>query len=624
MTHTKTGSPARDDCNLYRQAIVGARPALGGVILFSALLNVLMLTGSIYMLQVYDRVLPGGSVPTLIVLFGIVVILFAFLGFYDFLRARLLSRIALRLDDRLSAIAFCKWLDTGLPDTREEGATQVMRDLDTVRGFVSGPVIAAMADLLFVPLFLGVLFLIHPWLGFLTIAGAGVGGLIALTNRAVTKKAIRQSAALDNTERNFTERSRRNVEAIHAMGMHNAVSEHWRALHHASLASAQKGSDPSEMLAAASRAFRMLLQSAILTLGAFLVLRGEISAGMIIASSILSGRALAPVDQLIGQWRATGRFAAAHKRLITTFNMSKPAPRRIDLPSPTGQITVSELSKLGSETLNGDRAKVLNQVSFELSPGDALGVVGSSASGKSTLARMLVGAGEYDGGEIRFDGATASQWEPAQLGRQIGYLPQVVEMLPGTIGENIARFDPNASDADIIAAATLTGIHEMILKLPEGYCTRLGDLATSPLLSGGQIQRLGLARAVYRMPKIVVLDEPNANLDIAGDAALTHTIETLRAANSTVIVMAHRPSVLSAVNKLLILTAGQVGAFGDRDTMLAEDYRVSAMKPRIVAQSAATDHDEPDEGASEELPVALVARSKVVRMAGPTSRKQSA
>lgn len=637
--------------NAYRAAIASARPALSSVILFSAILNVLMLTGSLYMLQVYDRVLPGGSVPTLVVLFGIVLVLFAFLGFYDFLRARLLSRVALRMDDILSGPAFRKWLDAGLPNAHNPADAQVMRDLDTLRNFLSGPAVSAMADVLFVPMFLVILFLIHPWLGALTIAGAALGAIIALINRAVTRDAINKTLTFDTTERNFTALSQRNVEAIQAMGMHAAVASHWRRMHRSTLAVTQKGSDPSEILAASSRAFRMLLQSSILTLGALLVLRGEISAGMIIASSILSGRALAPVDQLIGQWRATGTFAAAHKRMMVAFENDASDRAHTNLPDPTGQITVTGLTKLGPKQKNGEHLPILSEVGFELVPGDALGVIGSSASGKSTLARLLVGAGKSDAGDIRLDGATPDQWDPEQLGRNVGYLPQMVDMLPGTIQENISRFQEGAFDDAVIEAARLTGIHEMILKLPDGYQTRLGDPQTPPMLSGGQLQRMGLARAIYGLPKLVVLDEPNANLDIAGDAALAEVITHLRAAGSTVIVMAHRPNVLDVVNKLMILQHGKVGAFGDRDALLAEGISAGQRpalapqaKPKIGGAKQAATLAEPSAQGPVQAPAQAMpktrrsaskphisakatqtrAKPSVVRMAGPTNRKRQA
>jgi len=562
--------------NAYRNALKSARPALSSVVMFSAILNVLMLTGSLYMLQVYDRVLPGGSVPTLVVLFGIVVICFAFLGFYDFLRTRLLSRIALRLEDQLSAPAFRKWLDAGLPHAQNPADAQVIRDLETARGFLSSSAVTAMADLLFVPLFLVVLFIIHPWLGILTIIGAGVGAVIAMINRTLTNTSISDKVNFDRVERNFNMRSQRNAEAIQAMGMHEVIARQWCRLHHATLAISQKSADPSEVLAASSRAFRMLLQSSILTLGALLVLRGEISAGMIIASSVLSGRALAPVDQMIGQWRLIGAFVAAHGRLEAAFGSMVSEPERMTLPDPTGQIMVSKLTRLGQAFKNGDRKVILSEVSFELEAGDAMGVVGHSASGKSSLARLLVGADQADEGEIRLDGATLDQWHPAELGRNIGYLPQVVDMLPGTVQQNISRFQDRVSDDAVIAAAKLTGIHEMILKLPDGYNTRLAEPDSPPMLSGGQMQRLGLARAIYKLPRLVVLDEPNASLDMAGDEALTNVIRQLRNSGSTVIVLAHRPNVLRTVNKLLVLNKGKLAAFGDHEALLTEDYKIRA------------------------------------------------
>ena len=564
---TQKESPKK--VNAYRKAQNDLRPTLITVLAFSAVVNVLMLTGSIYMLQIYDRVLSSGSIPTLVGLFGVVVILYSFLAFFDALRARMLSRAALKLDATLGKSAFRKWLSSGLPDEGYAAEAQPLRDLDTLRNFVSGPAVTTLLDLPFVPLFLAVLFLIHPWLGLLTVGGALVGAVIAFLNQRVTGPAIQKSGLHDMIEREFADRGRRGAEATIAMGMSHAITERWEGMHTTTLASNQSGSDPSEIMASASKAFRMLLQSAMLTLGALLVLRGDISAGMIIASSILSGRALAPVDQLIGQWRAIGRAGAAHRRIDAVFANDTPEPERIHLADPTGQISVNRLTKLGAEKSGGaDRAKILSDVSFSLQPGEGLGVIGNSASGKSTLARLLVGAALADAGEIRLDGATPDQWDPQRLGRSIGYLPQMLEMLPGSIRDNIARFDPDTQDDDVIAAAKLTGVHEMILGLSDGYATQLCVPGEAQPLSGGQLQRLGLARAVFGMPALVVLDEPNSNLDVAGDKALTHTIDTLRKAGSVVIVMAHRPSALAAVDKLMILDGGVTKLFGDKETVL--------------------------------------------------------
>lgn len=546
----------------YRAALRRLVPALMAVLGFSALLNVLMLTGSIYMLQVYDRVLGSGSVPTLVGLFTIVVILYGFFGLYDFLRARAMARVALRLDRDCGAAAFRLGLGPGSAKGGE-----VLRDLDALRAYLSSPAVNTLFDLPFVPLFLGVLFLIHPLFGWVTVGGAIITAMLALLTRALTRPAEQRSQNLDTAERDFAARCRRSADSVQAMRMQEAMVARWGALRNAVLANGQVGSEPAQALAAISRAFRMLLQSGILTLGAWLVIGGQISGGMIIASSILSGRALAPVDQLIGQSRSLGRALIAHRRLAAAFAAATPAPVALHLPDPTGEIAVH---KLTVRTGPGPEAtEILSGVDFRLQPGDGLGVIGRSASGKTTLARLLVGAQMPDSGEVRYDGATAEQWDPLRLGRAIGYLPQHVEMLPGSLRDNIARFDPQIGDEAVIEAARMAGIHEMILNFPDGYATQLG-VAAAPRLSGGQVQRLGLARAICGQPAIVVLDEPNSNLDVDGDNALVAAIAALRRGGSTVVVIAHRPSAIAAVNKLMILEGGRIRAFGDKAAVLAE------------------------------------------------------
>lgn len=557
--------------NTYRTALRGLRPLMMVVLVFTAMVNILMLTGSIYMLQVYDRVLTSGSVETLIGLFSIVVLLYAFMAFFDFLRGRLMSRGAMRLDAALGESAFEAGLsqsaDRGIND--RSGSLRPLQALDTLRRFLSGPAVNGLLDAPWAPLYLCILFMIHPWLGWLTVAGACIVAIIAFAGRRLTYKTMQGAMRFENQTRTFVERSQRNADLVAAMGMQHALNARWRSMRDDGLSHEQSGSAPYEILTSGSRAFRMLLQSAILTLGAFLVLQNEISAGMIIASSILSGRALAPVDQIIGQWRAIGQASESHKALKAFFADRAPSQPCIELPAPTGHISVNRLTKYaGSAQAGQEKQRILTQVGFELSPGDGLGVIGNSASGKSTLARILVGAWLPDNGDVRLDGTTFNQWDRTQLGRAIGYMPQSVEMLPGTIRENIARFDPTMSDDQVIAAAKMAGIHEMILKLPDGYTTLLGNGAGDSL-SGGQIQRLGLARAVCGMPKLVVLDEPNANLDADGDKALTQAITTLRASGAAVIVMAHRPSAITAVNKVLILHNGMVAQFGEKDEIMS-------------------------------------------------------
>ncbi|HEX9857166.1 MAG TPA: type I secretion system permease/ATPase [Paracoccaceae bacterium] len=566
------------DKNPYRTAMRQLRGTFLQVGLFSAAINILMLTGPIYMLQVYDRVLSSGSIATLQGLFGIVVVLYAFLGIYELLRARLLSRASYRLDAMIGDKAFDFWLRSGVVPDRS--GYNPIRDLEVTRGFLASPAILGIFDVPWIPLFLAVVFFIHPWLGYLTVAGAVVVAIAALLNQAMTRQSIHDAMALDASERNFIERSRHNAEAVLALGMQRKITRRWQELHLNSLARMQQGGERSEVFSAFSKAFRLLLQSALLTLGAYLAVRQEISPGAIIATSIIAGRALAPVDQVIGQWRSIGRAREAHRQLKKAFDNMPPERQHVRLPDPAGQLEVTRLTKVvPGHIRTSERTKILDRVSFSLSPGDGLGVIGSSAAGKSSLARLLVGAWQPDLGEVRLDGATLDQWHPDDLGRHIGYLPQELEMLPGTIAENIARFDPAARDALVIEAAQIAGVHEMILTLPDGYSTRIGTVAQP--LSGGQLQRLGLARAIYGIPRLIVLDEPNSNLDSTGDDALTGAIQTLRDRGCVVIVMAHRPSAIAAVNKVLILHKGAVAHFGDKE----EVFRL-AMRPAAPPAAA--------------------------------------
>lgn len=571
---------ARMQPNLYGAALRGMRRTFLLVGFFSAILNVLMLTGSVYMLQVYDRVLSSGSIPTLLGLFAVVVVLYVFLGIYEFVRTRLLSRAGYHLDSLIGAEAFRVWLRVGMPAEQARADSQPLQDLEVVRTFIASPAMLGLYDTPWIPLYLAIVFLIHPWLGVLTLAGAAIVALAAVMNRYLTQEAIGRSMGAEAAERGFTENGRHNAEVVQALGMQNRVIEQWKSMHVARLGTGQVGGDISEVIGAFSKSFRLLLQSAMLTLAAYLVLKQEITAGMIIASSIIAGRALAPVDQVIGQWRLIGRAGEAHKRLKDFFERLPPERPRINLPDPTGHITVTALTKLAPGLApDNERARILNQVSFKLNPGDGLGVIGNSAAGKSTLAKLLVGAWLPDAGEIRFDGATPDQWDPSVLGRSIGYLPQSLDMLPGTIRDNIARFDPAAKDDAVIEAAQVAGVHDMILRLPDGYASRVGG-AEQPL-SGGQIQRLGLARAIYGWPKIIVLDEPNSNLDVSGDDALSNAIVEMRKHGSVVIVMAHRPSAIASVNKLMILHQGRVAQFGDKEDILQDAVR--AADPAVVA-----------------------------------------
>lgn len=552
--------------NLYQEALRGLRKRFLLVALFSAAVNILMLTGPVFMLQVYDRVLSSGSIATLQGLFIIVVVLFIFLGFYDFLRQRMLSRAALRLDQDVGPSAFRLWVQAGGERLRIGG--RPLNDLAVVRGFTSSPAILGLFDLPWVPVYLVIVWLVHPWLGMLTLAGALVVLALALANQALTRKPVAQAMSMDTAESAFVEQAHRNAHTILSLGMARNILNRWTDMHSSGLATGQVGSDRGEMFSTSSKAFRLLLQSALLGLGGYLALQQEISAGMIVAASIIAGRALAPIDQVIGQWRSVIRAREAHHRLIDVFNAATVGDdANMELPDPEGRISVQDVTKFPPDQQTEMDAKpILAGVRFELSPGRALGVIGPSASGKSSLAKLLVGAWTPDQGDVRLDGAPLEHRDQDQLGRFIGYLPQPVELLAGSVRDNIARFDPDVSDEAVIAAARAAHAHEMILGLPYGYATEIGYVSRP--LSGGQVQRVGLARALFGDPKLVVLDEPNSNLDAEGDAALTQAIKEAKAAGAAVVVMAHRPSAIAAVDDLMILHHGRVTDFGPKADVL--------------------------------------------------------
>ncbi len=583
--------------NALAAALRSLRAAFGAAFGFGSLVNLLMLTGPLFMLQVYDRVLTSRSVPTLVALVAIAAVLYAFLGIFDFLRSRVMSRLAHGLDAALGAATLRAWLS---PRPGRSGAGPVARplnELSTLRQFFSSPAMNGLMDLPWAPLYLLVVFGLHWQLGLLAAAGALVAVALALVTEAVTRRPLAAAAAADHRDTGFAEQSQRQLETLQAMGMVGHAVAQWRIGHDAATADAQRASERVEWLAALSRAFRLLLQSAILGLGAYLAIRQQVSAGAIIAASIIAGRALAPIDQLIAGWRNIVRARQAHQRLRQHLDMpATPVP--VQLPAPSGAVSVRGLVKHSPAARSGSardgRAPILNGIQFDLEPGSGLGVIGPSACGKTTLARLLTGVWLPDAGAVRLDGATFEQWDADQIGRHIGYLPQTVELLAGTLAQNIARFDPHASDDAIVAAAKLAGVHEMVLRLPQGYATRVGGGVGGgvgdgvgggagsgggdggAVLSGGQVQRVALARAVYGAPSLVVLDEPNANLDAEGDDALTEAIRRLRAAGCTVVVMAHRPSAIAAVDLILMLDDGRQTAFGPKAEVLRKVTRVAS------------------------------------------------
>jgi ATP-binding cassette subfamily C protein len=556
-----------------REALSRCRGALLGVGLFSAVINVLALTGSLYMLQLYDRVIPSHSVPTLVGLSILMLLLYAGFGLFDLLRARLLSRIGVRVERALRDRVLGAVLLSPLRTRQDGDGLQPVRDLDQVRGFLSGQGPIALFDLPWMPFYLGLVFLLHPWLGVLGATGAILLlGLTVLTEMR-GRSPMRSSSASLAARQAFGEASRRNAEAVHALGMGGRVQSLWGRLNEIHLSHQLDAGDVTATYGTLSRVLRTVLQSAVLGLGAYLVISGEATAGVMIAASILVARALAPIEIAIANWR--GFIAARHSlarlsRLLAALPARKPV---MQLPPPARSLDVEGLFAAAP----GQQRPILHAVSFSLEAGAGLGVIGPSASGKSTLARALVGAWLPLRGTVRLDRAALDQWGAEALGRHIGYLPQGIELFDGTVAENIARFDPHASSESIIAAARAAGVHDMIVSLPEGYETVIGE--GGDILSAGQRQRVALARALYGDPFLVVLDEPNSNLDAEGEAALAQAIKSVRARGGIAIVIAHRPSALGALDEVLVLSGGQVRAFGPKDEVLNRHARYPAPEP---------------------------------------------
>ncbi len=535
--------------------------------LFSIAGNMLMLTGPLFMLQVYDRILPSGSIPTLAVLFALVCFLCVLFGLFDGLRGQLFSRIGFGLDQQLGTTVHRQWINGHL-DADSAGKADV-NDLKSVRQFLAGGGPPAFFDLPWVAIYLAVIFALHSHLGLLATIGVGLAVSLTAVQEFMTHRSAKSAGRAEREEAAHVQRAAEAVDALAAMGMVGNIVHAWQKLRQTALAHVQSVVSVGQILGSASKAVRLLVQSGMLALGALLAIEQEISAGTLIAASILAGRAMAPVDQVIANWRGFIRARIAAGRLKEALQGVSDSPAPLTLPRPAGTVSargVVKLAPLPDGTGPSSTRPLLQGIDFDLSPGDGLGMIGPSGSGKSCLARILVGLWVPERGSIRLDGAPLAAWDRDRLGQYLGYLPQNVQLFPGTVGQNIARFEPDATSEDIIEAARLAGVHDIILSLPKGYETPIGN-ATAPL-SGGQAQRIALARAVYRMPSLVVLDEPNAHLDADGEGALADCITALRRAGSTVVVIAHRPRAVAALNKMLILNEGRQVRFGDKDDVL--------------------------------------------------------
>ena len=567
--------PKAHVANEMLAALTAYKRAFFNIGLFSAVINLLMLAPALYMLQVYDRVLASGNEMTLLMLTLMILGLFGLMGALEWVRSQVVIRLGTQMDMRLNQrvydAAFEAQLRTGSP-----AAAQALNDLTSLRQFATGNALFAFFDAPWFPVYLFVIFMFSPWLGLLALGGAVLLMILAWVNQHVSQAPLKAASELSVQATQQASAHLRNAEAIEAMGMLDTLRGRWLAQHTAFLAQQNLASEKTATVSAWSKGVRLALQSLVLGLGALLAVQGQITAGMMIAGSILMGRVLSPIDQLIGVWKQWSSARLAYQRLEALLHSYPARAQRMALPAPRGELAVEQLSA----SAPGTRRATLANLSFTLPAGQVLGVIGPSGCGKSTLARLLIGVWQPLAGKVRLDGAELSQWDKHQLGPHLGYLPQDIQLFAGTIAQNIARFAEVDADK-VLAAAQLAGVHQLILQLPEGYETRLGEGGAG--LSGGQKQRIGLARALYGLPAVIVLDEPNSNLDEVGEQALLQAIAQLKQHKRTLILITHKPNVLTLTDQLLILREGQLQAFGPTAKVLGAPAaaKPAAAKPAM-------------------------------------------
>lgn len=543
----------------------------------SGVVNVLALTGSFFMLQVYDRVIPGRSVPTLVGLAVFAGTLFVFQGALELIRSRLLVRIGMALDARLSRQVYAALMRLPLRTKLGGDGLQSLRDLDQVRSFMSSAGPTALFDLPWMPLYLAICFLFHFWIGMTALAGVVILFSLTLLAEIRTREPARKANSQAAARNTLAEATRRNVEVLQAMGFGSRIAERWSGINADYLDTNATASDLAGTLGTISKILRMMLQSGILAIGAYLVIHQEATGGIMIASSIMMSRALAPIELAIAHWRGFVTARQAWARLTQLLVLLPETAISVSLPAPVSALSVESISV----TPPGERRMVVQDATFALEKGVGLGIVGPSASGKSSLVRAIAGIWLPVRGTVRLDGATLDQWSPEELGNHVGYLPQDVQLFDGTIAENIARFEPQAPSDKILAAARAAGVHDLVIHLPEGYETRIGEAGSA--LSAGQRQRVALARALYGDPFLVILDEPNSNLDADGEAALTEAIQSVRARGGVAIVVAHRPSALASLDQVLVMANGRIQAFGPKNEILNKITRPAGVPLKVVS-----------------------------------------
>lgn len=564
-----------------RAAIGEHKGALVAVGLFSAVVNLLMLVGPLFMLQVYDRVLASRSSATLLVLLIIVIFLYGMMGFLDHLRGRILARVGAGFQAKLDGRVFDAVLrQAEVPAFRDRPASG-LRDLSTIQGLLASPLPGALFDLPWAPLFIVLLFIFHPLMGWFAIGGAVLLVVLAIWNQIATKQAQESAVKLAAEAESRTEITRKQVETVRGLGMTAPLVALWNKARKESLISLMHAADSGGGISATTKAFRMFLQSGILALGAWLVLQGQLTGGAMIAGSILLGRALAPIEQSVGQWGQMQRANLSWRNLDQLLRGVPVIASPMELPRPNAHLRVENLAVVPQ----GEKVPTVQGLNFEVLPGEAVAVIGPSASGKSSLARALVGLWPAIHGSIRLGGAELGQYDRDRLGSLLGYLPQDVILFPGTVHENIARFDKDAKSEDVVKAAKAAGAHDLILGLPQGYDTVV--MENGGKLSGGQRQRIGLARAFYGDPVMLVLDEPNSSLDDTGTQALNQAIAHAKRAGQSVLIMSHRPSALAECDKVLMLESGRQRAFGPRDEVLQRVLKGTASLVTIPARGTA-------------------------------------
>ena len=547
--------------------------------LFSLFINLLGLVPSIYMLQVYDRVLQSRNVTTLIMLTVIMLGFYVMLSMLELARSKLLIRVGAQLDMKLNNRVFVASFESNLK--RAGGnAGQALGDLTNVRQFLTGNGLFAFFDAPWAPIYLVVIFMFHPWLGVFAIVAALVLFSLALLTELSTRKPLAEAQHVAAGANNYATNNLRNAEVIEAMGMLDNLRSRWMQKQMRFLALQNEASDKAAVISSVTKSVRIAVQSLVLGGGALLVIDGSLTPGGMIAASILLGKALGPVELAIGVWKQLLGARTAFHRLESLLQSNPERQNSMLLPTPVGALQLEDVMAAAP----GSQVMILKNIGFNVSPGEVVGVIGPSASGKSTLARLLVGVWPTMGGKVRLDGADIYTWDKNHLGPSVGYLPQDIELFEGSIAENIARFG-EVDPINVVEAAKMAGVHDMILHFPQGYDTHIGDSGSG--LSGGQRQRIGLARAIYGNPKFIVLDEPNSNLDDVGEAALIKAVQELKQRGTTIVVITHRTSIIGAVDKLLLLVDGAVQLFGPRDQVLL------AIQQRAQTAAAQTNQTPP-------------------------------